>query len=276
MFARVVQDQEYGLGIIDKNTHKEKNSQPGFDPRVFRVIAEYPDQLKVLGSIPISGIFAIPFAHCFQSPDIFSAASSVSSSMVVASTFLHLQSYSLSQASLIPTISTSTIGFISRFSLSRLESRPSPTRKDLAEVLGCFAFANKAFPGSLSLTTRQLGVVDERALHHAQSIPDTTIFRAEAQGCDLALDVTRARSFTLVVILITDNKTFFGAVKKGRSNDFVTNNLIRRFLGRMRGERIFIKWVKSADNLADLPSRIDCCPSLPTSASISSSGSVVH
>ena len=91
-----------------------------------------------------------------------------------------------------------------------------------------------------------------------QPTHNTSIYRAEATGCDLALDITQSRNFTLV----TDNKALYHAIRKGRSNDRHSNVLLQRiFRRRMGGGRVFVKWVPTDENPADLPSRVSLlCP----------------
>ena len=53
--------------------------------------------------------------------------------------------------------------------ISRLAAKPRTTHKDLAEVTGCFAFANRAYTGSLSLLQPFFG-----ATRHLNTVPVAT------------------------------------------------------------------------------------------------------
>jgi hypothetical protein len=103
-------------------------------------------------------------------------------------------------------------------------------------------------------TPIQLGVVIDGILH-AQPIAELPIFEAEASALALALSLAGTRSN---IMLVTDNRALFCAVRKGRSGNSLANCVIQDILfRRLNGAIIDIAWVQSADNPADIPSRAD-------------------
>jgi hypothetical protein len=100
-------------------------------------------------------------------------------------------------------------------------------------------------------TPVQLGAVVDGVMH-AQGIPRSHIFEAEAMGMDLALSLSSHNAFRVA----TDNQPLFHAVVKGRSPNPVANELIGRILeSRLSGSIIVPVWVPTEDNIADVPSR---------------------
>jgi hypothetical protein len=101
-------------------------------------------------------------------------------------------------------------------------------------------------------TPNQLGVVMGDQCF-AEGIDLVHIFLAEAQGLDWANDIS---SDLHVLTFVTDNQPLFWGVRKGWSPNRAVNRIISKLLlRRLKGDVIFIKWVPSADNPADEPSR---------------------
>ena len=101
-------------------------------------------------------------------------------------------------------------------------------------------------------TPTQLGVICQDKTV-AQPIAPVHIFLSEAAALNLALDLSSSLS---VVTFVVDNKPLYYAVRKGWSPDRAVNRIISRILSRrLAGDRLFIKWVPSKENPADLPSR---------------------
>ena len=90
----------------------------------------------------------------------------------------------------------------------------------------------------------------------AQAIPEQHIFVAEAQGFELALQVTDTADTPRV--FVSDNRALHLALRKGRSSNAYVNRLIYDVLQqRLAGRVLSFLWVPSAENLADSASRMD-------------------
>ena len=102
-------------------------------------------------------------------------------------------------------------------------------------------------------TTTQAGVTHpDLRRHYLCRIPQKPIYRAEATAVDIGLSLPLPREVRLRI----DNRALVYAIKKGRSNCREANRVcdkIRRL--RLRGHIISAKWIPSASNPADIPSR---------------------
>jgi hypothetical protein len=89
----------------------------------------------------------------------------------------------------------------------------------------------------------------------ARQIPERHIFEAEAEGFELALQLTAEAPHRLFV---SDNRALHLALRKGRSSNAYANRLVFAVLQhRLRGQVLRFQWVPSAENRADAASRMD-------------------
>lgn len=140
-----------------------------------------------------------------------------------ASSFLNLARYSINQFSLLPPCA-----------LQATSSKPTLIYADA--------------------TPTQLGAIDSDGRWYSELIELTGIYRAEAAGMDLSIEISRHNH---IITLVTDNSALYWAAKKGWSPDRSVNRILSKlFERRLLGDVIFVKWVKSEDNPADLPSRV--------------------
>jgi len=95
----------------------------------------------------------------------------------------------------------------------------------------------------------------------AQEIPEQHIFVAEAMGFALALDATvEARNR----VFVSDNRPLHLALRKGHSSNSYVNRLVYMVLQRrLDGHIINFRWVPSAENPADAPSRMNLREHVP-------------
>jgi hypothetical protein len=92
-------------------------------------------------------------------------------------------------------------------------------------------------------TPTQIGLVGPD-VYCAEAIPHIHIYLGEAEGLDLALEESAGHS---VVTFTTDNMALYWAVRKGWSPNLAVNRIVQKMLARrLAGDRLFIRWVPSA------------------------------